>query len=861
MPADSALRHALYLIHVFLLMAAVACSPTVSEVPQPVHSERPPIALEQSGAGSLWRALDHLEEGSFQLPPHNLPDGEVSSGRYLLAEGWKKSRSARGYTLYEHALPVDLPPKRYRKAPAGLELRAQGRVLDYVRDLDRFEQPREGWAVISETLYLASETAPDEMDPPAELHHPALLDQQKRLAFGLSGLTPREFVPMSVTVGRETRSCLLLPAPGEVSWNLDMPASPKLQFGFGLREKADKSLPDSDGVRLEVRIGQERVWQATADPGDDFEDVEISLEKWAGQQVRLSLVSDPDGNALNDLALFSAPTLFGAPPGDVRRVVVIGIDTMRVDHIGTHGYSRPTSPEMDALAAGAYVFERAYAPAPRTKPSFRTAFTGSNPLPAVHAPTFGQVLHEAGFATGGLSANVHLVPRFGFNDGFETWHYKNGAKAEDQVDRAIAWLSRHAERDSFLFMHIMDPHIFYDAPGRYKNMFVQQRPGGKFPKRFNRWELDRLKKAGDLGATEKTYVQDRYDGELRYASAQMGRLFECIDGLPGKSLLIVHTDHGEEFWDHGGFEHNHTLYDELVRAILWIRPSGGWKGGPHRIDSQVSLADLAPTLYDLVGIPRQDWPQTDGVSLRPLLDPQAGSAEAQLTQSLAERPLHIGYLMYDTERWAVVHERGKYILHTISGQEELYDLQQDPGETRNLAQDRADQLPAWRRRLAQATGWPVGLGWRVGLRAKKDAPLRIELPVRVAAAGVFDPEAARKRRANLEWGESPAKLPSEVAEVTLSEEGTVITVQPGSKPRGDLYILFGDEAPAGGAVIVGDSRSELGADPGMVMIGGYRMEFKPGAIIVPQDSMSDRVARTMADEESLEALRALGYVE
>jgi arylsulfatase A-like enzyme len=841
-----------------IAVVLAACEPATRDIPPPQHRERPSVGMDTPGAPA-WRALHALEQARFELPEHNLPDGMPSDGVYALADGWSAEGGGR-LTKYTHDLPVLLPHKRYRQPPAGLELHQGEQVLEYRRDLDRIDNLRPGWAVVGDTLWVALDEDPGALAAPLELRHSATSEQQRRLAFGMAGLSAPEFVSTIATLGPETRACLLLPAPGSAEWDLDLPQGAVFRTGLGIRPRIDLSLPESDGLSVHLAVNGERVASFVVEVAERFEDVEVDLSRFGGQRVTLELSSSPGASSVGDLALLSAPIIAGGA-GDVRRVVVVGIDALRADHLGTYGHPRDTSPELDQLAEGAYVFDRAYAPAPRTKPSFRSAFTGAYPLPAIHTPTFGQVLSQAGLVTGGFSANVHLVPRFGFSDGFDSWHYDNGAKASDQVDRAIAWLERNQDTDSFLFLHIMDPHIFYDAPGRFKNLYVEDSPPLKFPRKFNRWEIKRLETTGKLGETEKRFVEDRYDGEVRYTSSELGRFFTALDALPGRTLVVVHTDHGDEFWEHGGFEHNHTLYNELVRTVLWIRPPGGWAGGPHRVQAQASLVDIAPTLYDLLGVPRSDWPAMAGRSLAPLVDQARAGLEAETVAALDERPLHVGYLMYDTERWAVVHRGGKYILHTISGDEELYDLDADPSEQRDLSSERSDTLPAWRERLAQATGWPVGPGLRVALGGRKGAPFELVFSEPVAEAGVLDPEASSTRRANLEWGETPKAVPADVAEVSLSEDGTRVRITPGPKPRGTIYVLFGEQAPATMRLEGKGTAREVGVSQQTQVFEGNKLDLTPGTVIVPRDSMAQRVMATEEDEATMEALKALGYVE
>ena len=842
-----------------ILLAQASCAPTPRELPAPQHTERPAMELD-SPVAPAWRALHALGQASLELPDHNLPEGHPSDGLYSLPDAWSRESSKGSLVKYTHALPVQVPKKRYRQPPAGLELHLAGALLEYRRDLDRIEPSQPAWAVMGDKLWVALGSEPEQLDDPLVLVHKATSVQQQRLAFAMADLPAHEFVSTIATLGAETRACLLLPAPASASWQIELPEGARLQVGLGIRPRIDLSLPESDGVTVHVGVDGERLASFDVGVTDSFRDVEVDLGRYGGQRVAFELSTTPGDDPVGDLALLSAPVIAGDSE-DVRRVIVIGIDALRADHIGTHGYALGTSPEMDALAQGSYVFDTTYAPAPRTKPSFRSAFTGAYPLPAIHTPTFAQVLSGVGLVTGGFSANVHLVPRFGFSDGFDAWHYDNGAKAEDQVDRAIAWLERHQRMDSFLFLHIMDPHIFYDAPGRFKNLYVQDAPSLKFPRKFNRWDISRMQRNGEIGETEMNFVEGRYDGEVRYTSSELGRLFAAIDALPGRTLLVVHTDHGEEFWEHDGFEHNHSLYDELVRTMLWIRPPGGWAGGPHRVQTQVGLIDLAPTLYDLLGVPRSDWPTMAGRSLAPLVDPSRSGLETDTVQALEQRPLHVGYLMYDKERWAVVHQQHKYILHTVSGDEELYDLATDPGEQDDLSRQQAEQLPAWRARLGEATGWPVGPGIRVSLMGRKGAPIDLVFPVPVTEAGVLDPEADRLRRANLEWGETPKAVPADVAAVTLSEDGTRVSITPGPKPRGTLYVLFGEALPTTMRIEGEGTGREIGVSAQEQVFEGNKLQLTPGTVIVPRDSMAQRVMAQDEDEATMEALKALGYVQ
>src|SRR5690606_27879121 len=245
-----------------------------------------------------------------------------------------------------------------------------------------------------------------------------------------------------------------------------------------------------------------------------------------------------------------------------------------------------TSPELDALAARSVVFERAWAPAPRTRPSFRSAFTGRGALDAVGAPNTADSFQAAGFATAGFVANMHLTPRFAFDRGFDHWELHNGSDAGPQVDRTLAWMREHQHEDTFVFLHLMDPHLFYRAPGDFHHLFVDD-PDPTLPATFNRWEASAWSRAAELTDRRVAHISGLYDGEIAYTSSQVGRLLAAVDAAHPNTAVLLHTDHGEELWDHDGFEHNHTLYDEVVRAALWLRPPPSASIEPRRVDEPV----------------------------------------------------------------------------------------------------------------------------------------------------------------------------------------------------------------------------------------------------------------------------------
>lgn len=813
----------------------------------PTGRTTPELGLDQGGGAPPWRLLDHLDTAEISLPRVEARD--ATTGVFRLDGPWDPALQRVGRLhLYTTPLPfhTDMPRPNY--APYGARLLRAGRPLPYVNDVGDIKGG--GWFVQDDVLQVFALESPERWPKPPELASDELAALD-RLRQWDGEAAPETFVRKEVTLGPLTQPGVHLPVGGTARFSVDVPAGATLEWGVAplpdpLRRAA---VPARAVVRVDGQLlGDDPV------PADAVTPKRASLATWAGKRVTIELAAEAIANGEpGGHAVFTAPVVRRPAAGGPRHVVLVGIDTLRWDALGTHGAAADRSPELDAWAEQSVVFDQAWAPAPRTRPSFRTALTGRWPIAAATAPTVAEHLAPRGFRTAGFVANVHLVPRFGFHDGFEEWHYENGARAQDQVDRALAWLRDHEDEDTFVFLHLMDPHTWYNAPEPYGSRFqVGARPD-LVPDHFDRWQIYQLMRRPKFGAAEKKWVRGAYEGEVAYLSAELSRFLGALDGLGGKTLTMIHSDHGEELWDHGAYEHNHTLYEELVHALLWVRTPGGWAGGPHRIQSPVGLVDMVPTLLDLVGVPA---PATDGTSLRPLLDPARESDRADLAAALQARPLQLGHLMFDKERWGVVFEGAKYVLHTASGREELYDLAADPREQHDLA-PKADvaRLERMRAALGKAMGWPVGPGWRLRLQGRPPA-FDVVFDAPVPRVGVLDPEAEREARANLEWGEQPPTPIDAVGTFALSEDGRRAHFKPGPKAAGHLLWIGCDGPCPSARVEVGGARTKL--DVGLVTAGAVRLEARAGTVLAvpPPESVAGPV-----DPAQLQALEQLGYVE
>lgn len=795
-------------------------------------------ALHHGQGDAVVRIIDTLDHAEISLPAAST--APRTAGAFGLGAGWAP---VAGTGAWSRPSPVRFPHQTYRDDPPGVRLELGGAAVPFAAGVSEGRVKGLAWEVVKDVLFVSSPQDPGAAG--ARLVDEATARAEDRFDPARAMLPPGDFVRYRATLGADTEEGLLVPPGGAVrlpavAWG-GGPVRLRARVGLappGTREAhgACTFIAEADGAEL-LRVARAQ--------GEPWLEVDASVPAGAGA---LTLRTAPAGGGGHDHCVWGRPELVGArAEADPLRVVVIGFDTLRPDHLGVYGHDRPTSPGLDALAATSLTFDRTWAPAPRTRPSFRTAFTGRWPLAAIGAPTFGEDLRALGFSTAGFVANVHLTPRLGFADGFDTWVYHDSAPAEDQVGRALAWAEAHPTEDALLFVHLMDPHVFYEPPPPFRDRFADPATRGRVPDRYNRWLVREWEEKRPLSAAERAFITGRYDEEILSADAAVARFVSALDALPGRTLVVVFSDHGEELWDHGAFEHNHTLHEELVRSFLWFRPPGGWAGGPHRIDAVASLADLRPTLLALLGAPAAP---TDGVDLSPAFDPAQPHG---LGAATADRALPLGHMMFAEEHHGVVFRGHKYVLWTASGDERLWDLGADPAERTDLLAAGAVDAAPFRAALAAAHGAAVGPGWRLFLRGST-APFTLHFEEPVAAAFVVDPEALRGRRANLEWGEVPPKLPADVATLTLGDGGRTLTVTPGPTPAGVIAIRGpGPEARARS----GDTPVRPGGSPSL---GGRPVRVVAGTIFEARDSEAARLA-VAADPDNIDALRALGYVD
>lgn len=382
-------------------------------------------------------------------------------------------------------------------------------------------------------------------------------------------------------------------------------------------------------------------------------------------------------------------------------VLLVSIDTLRADHLGCYGYSRDTSPNLDALAERGVVFENAFSTAPWTLPGHMSIFTSL--YPSFHklestsrrlAPdvqTLTESIKALGHRTSAFVMTVLLARHWGFGRGFDFYYHHQGVVvAEKQTNTAIDWLDWHLfhqRREQrpdafFLFVHYFDPHETYSPPEPFLSMYTGGYDGTLAPED----QVTKTFAERDFPTPQDyEYVIGLYDGEIRYTDQEVGRLLRRLDTLEllDDMIVIVTSDHGEEFKDHGSMGHQSTVHREQLQVPLIIVGPGLPAG--TRVDSQVSLVDVYPTLAGLLGA---DLPShAQGMDLRKLL-PDPGKVPPRGSQHERERYAELGPL---GETWSPnLHVKsvrtGEYCLieDFDRGTRSLYDHRKDPSEKVDL---------------------------------------------------------------------------------------------------------------------------------------------------------------------------------
>jgi len=392
-----------------------------------------------------------------------------------------------------------------------------------------------------------------------------------------------------------------------------------------------------------------------------------------------------------------------------KNVILIVLDTVRADRLGCYGNEENITPEIDRFAQEAVVFNNAFSHAPWTLPSIASIFTSRYPsghgaggllgkfkkLSADNV-TLAEVMQRNEIATGAITNVMFLGKKFGMTQGFDlvdeflptsNTHMR---KATLTTEAALNWLRRNRNEQFFLFVHYFDAHLVYDPPKKFRKQFAD--PRDRESEEFLFGEISQIvsmrRRGLSLGREKIARLEKLYNAEVAYVDSEVGNLLGSLKqlGLDDNTVVVITSDHGEEFLEHGGFEHGHTLYDELLRVPLIIRDpdnvaagDGGSKNQgvnnkPPQVSTSVRLIDIAPTLCELAGIGISE--AFKGKSLAGLLHGGTEPSRPVLSEGNMWGP---GGAAWRQGTWKLIRQ------DTVP-EEQLFNIVSDPGERNNVAQ-------------------------------------------------------------------------------------------------------------------------------------------------------------------------------
>jgi len=515
--------------------------------------------------------------------------------------------------------------------------------------------------------------------------------------------------PDRFTLDGRTRGVRISPIPSETSFSFDVAGRSFLHSGFGVAGETFRAIPSPLKYDITLSSPQRppQEWvhrEIDADTAEGWIDVSREISFPAGASLEIKMRVDyADASFLSETfrlcryyarlmcapgfafdvrhraALWIAPSVMRQRSSEETNVIFIGIDALRADHVSAYGYARETTPNIDLLARNGIAFKECFSTAPWTLPSFFSMMTSTYPSvhkygtnihgaiiperraaviwtigtisPDYSIKTLAEILREQGYYTAAFVNNPFLSTEHEMDRGFVEFN-QYGPTSVEGVRELLPWLDRHKSEKFFLFFHVMDPHDF-SIKGSVIN---------SLPQRFGSADDDALQ-----------IEADKYDTSIHFCDEQMGKLMKNLEDqrLSRDTLVIVTSDHGEELHDRGGTGHGHSLYDELLRVPLIFYLPGLIESAGMSME-RASANDIAPTILDLLGLPVP--PYYEGQSLMPVV----GGA------GLSGRPIFAEALGSGHEKKTVVIDNHKLIYTATSNKFELYNIKDDPGETRSL---------------------------------------------------------------------------------------------------------------------------------------------------------------------------------
>ncbi len=459
---------------------------------------------------------------------------------------------------------------------------------------------------------------------------------------------PKRVELSQVSVGGIGRRAIVLGPAAQIDWFIEAPDGGTLVFGAGLGSEA------SGKLSLEISRDGSATASMPIELGAAWSDQAVSLKEHAGGIIRLRFRNEGAADlGLSDVRIVRQAAEPAPIEQAAQNVIVLLVDTLRASKVQAYyPKTRVKTPTIDEFAAQGALFERPQSPENWTKPSVASVLTSLHP--ATHrtkedasklpksALMLSEVYQKAGFKTASFIANGYVSNAFGFDQGWD--HYTNyirearNTNASNVFGEAQSWIEKNKDGRFFVYIQTIDPHVPYDPPAKFLEMYDAQPYSGQVQNRRTHLMLDEAKKnPGKYAFTkrDKERIEALHDGEISYHDEYFGKFLVKLRelGLDENTIIVVTSDHGEEFQEHGSWGHGHSVYQELLHVPLMFRWPGVIPAG-MRIGPVVSTMDIGPTVLEasgvaipdafegrsLLGFMRGDWPAGPYVAFSDFLD-------------------------------------------------------------------------------------------------------------------------------------------------------------------------------------------------------------------------------------------------
>jgi arylsulfatase A-like enzyme len=521
--------------------------------------------------------------------------------------------------------------------------------------------------------------------------------------------------PFAVGVEKSAPAVTLV-GPAVIQFALRLPPSAELRFTPELLPGARAA---AGGASFRVTVegmsgGEREAWARVIDGrAKPLGEQVVRLRGRAGDIVRIGLAVGGAPGPRFAWGRFVAPRVLGegggdpfhavplAPADEARadplrqrlagaNVVLVILDAGRAQEFGAYGYARLTTPEIDRIASEGVVFEHVYTPAVYTLAAMSSLWTSQYPdrhhsevsfsarLPKDRL-TLAEVLSGQGILTAGFVANAVAGKGFGFDRGFTEFNevFRTLGSRGDVFRKALPpFLAANRDRRFFAYLHFREPHFPYDPPPPFDTKFGPDGPIPKAARGDAAFFVDVNQGRRPFSEAEREHLVRLYDGNLAFADQEIGALRRAMEaeGLWDRTVFIVSADHGEELYERQWIGHNVHVYEPSVHVPLIVHfPKAAGLGG-RRVAALADLLDVAPTIADVLGARGKGGSDREfqGRSLLPVIEGAPG------------KPAVLSRTVWDRPRYALRDERYKLFYDTRTGEEHLYDLDADPGETRDV---------------------------------------------------------------------------------------------------------------------------------------------------------------------------------